>query len=70
LLLWVASYGGPGMTTMNRWQRLYCLALAIFFDVASFSIIYEEEKPLSADELDQKVEDFREMISRGEVDWD
>jgi len=55
---------------MNRWQRLYCLALAIFFDVASFSIIYEEEKPLSADELDQKIEDFRKMISRGEVDWD
>jgi hypothetical protein len=55
---------------MSKWKRCYYLALAIAFDIMNFSIIYEEPKPPTEEEVDQKIEDFKKMISRGEIDWD
>lgn len=55
---------------MSRWQRCYCLALAVAFDILDFAIVHEDPKPPTKEEVDQKIEDFKEMISRGEVDWD
>ena len=55
---------------MSKWERFYCLALAVVFDIMNFSIIHEKPKPPTKEEVNQKIEEFKDMISRGKIEWD
>jgi len=45
----------------SRIERCYCLATAILFDLLKLPIVYEQPKPPTPEEVNQKIEDFKEM---------
>ena len=55
---------------LSKIERSYCFLLAVAIDLLGLNIVYVPDKPPTKEEVDKKIEDFREMISRGEVDWE
>jgi len=55
---------------LSKIERSYCFLLAVTMDLLGLNVIYIPDKPPTKEEVDQKIEDFKEMISRGEVDWE
>jgi len=56
--------------TPSKVERGFCFLLAVAFDLFGLNVIHEPAKPLSEKEVDKKIEDFKDMISRGEADWE
>jgi len=54
---------------LSNLQRGFYLLAAIACDIMKINVVSVPDKILTPEEVDLKIENFKQMIARGEIEW-